>query len=409
MRIAFIVDSFPQLSETFILDQITGLLDLGHDIRIFPTWPRQPQHAIHADVEKYGLMERVSYIPPTPGSKFIRPFMAAWLFLAGLIAKPRRTILLFWLFFTHLRDFSLRHLYFLSRFPVSEFDIVHCHYGTNGLFALYLRRLRLLTKVPLVVTFHGYDLNCMPLDEAARTYHKLFDIADVITANSEFMRQKLVTIGCNPVNLVLVPVGVNLTKIPFTQRTGRPAVPVRLLTVGRLTEVKGYEYSLKAVSRIGASHNVIYEIVGDGPLAPTLKRLTDELGLADRVRFLGGLPHDQAIAAYGRADIFVLAGVRASSGEEETQGLVIQEAQASGLPVVATRCGGMPEGLLDGQTGILVPEKDAGAIAAAVERLIDDAEMRLKFGSAGRLFVKDRYDIRKLNARLEEIYRSLLS
>jgi len=146
----------------------------------------------------------------------------------------------------------------------------------------------------------------------------------------------------------------------------------------------------------------------DGPLRGKLKNLTKQLGISGHVRFLGAKTRDQIIKLYSKAHIFMLSSIRNQNGSEEGQGLVLLEAQSVGLPVVATRVGGIPESVVDGKSGFLVPERDVDALAEKLIYLIEHPEIWPEMGRAGRAFVEINYDINKLNDRLVEIYQQLL-
>lgn len=408
MRIAVIVDSFPKLTETFILSPITGLIDLGHDVHIFSAWPRRDEPKVHTDVIKYGLLEKTTWPAPTPRSRFVRPFIAAWLFLSGLFTRPRRTILLFWLLVTDLRSFSLRKLFFLANFPMRDFDIVHCHYGHNGILGLELRRIGALSqKTKIVNSFHGYDEHILSAHAHRTQYRMLWRDADLFTACTVFTKDKIVSLGADPAKIEVLPLGLNVEKFTPVQRTPHAGGAVNLITVARLVEKKGIACTIDAIASLKDRFDVRYRIVGDGPLRGELEERVRRHSLESIVSFMGALDQDTIIGLYRQSDIFLLTSVTASDGEMEGQGLVIQEAQACGLPVISTFHNGIPEGLVDGRTGILVPEKDPAAIVRALETLLRDPEKRLAFGRAAREFVEERYDIRRLNKRLEGIYMKL--
>jgi colanic acid/amylovoran biosynthesis glycosyltransferase len=408
MRIAVIVDSFPKLTETFILAPITGLLDLGHDVRIFSAWPRHDEPAMHADVIKYGLLEKATWPAPTPRSRLVRPFVAAWLLITGILTAPCRTILLFWLLVTNLRSFSLRRLFFLAAFPSEDFDIVHCHYGHNGVLGLELRLIGALSaKTKIVTSFHGYDEHILSARAHQTQYRMLFRDGDLFTACTTFTKQKIVTLGADPAKVEVLPLGLRMDRFTPPERTVRPGQPVNLLTVARLVEKKGIAYTIDAIASLKGRFDVRYRIAGDGPLRDELQERVRRYGLQDVVSFLGAMDQGALLRLYREADIFLLTSVTASDGEMEGQGLVIQEAQACEVPVISTFHNGIPEGLIDCETGILVPEKDSPAIARALETLLTDPTRRQAFGKAGRRFVEDRYDIRNLNARLVAIYTRL--
>ncbi len=152
-----------------------------------------------------------------------------------------------------------------------------------------------------------------------------------------------------------------------------------------------------------------YHIVGDGPLRKSIEMLIKQLSIQDKVNLLGWRTQDEIRQLYADAHIFVLSSVTASNGDKEGQGLVIQEAQASGLPVISTLHNGIPEGILDGKSGFLVPERDVDALAEKLIYLIEHPEIWPEMGRAGRAYVEANYDINKLNDRLVEIYKEVLS
>jgi colanic acid/amylovoran biosynthesis glycosyltransferase len=198
-------------------------------------------------------------------------------------------------------------------------------------------------------------------------------------------------------------VGLRMEEHPLVAPDGRR--PRTVLTVGRLVEKKGHQYAIEAFARAhSAFPDAEYLIVGDGSLRRELEELSRSLGLGDSVRFLGAKRDRDVAALYSRATLFVLASVTAKDGDMEGQGLVLQEAQASGLPVISTLHNGIPDGVLDGVSGFLVPERDVGALADRMIELLGDAEERERMGRAGRAFVAGKYDAPILTRQLLELY-----
>jgi glycosyltransferase involved in cell wall biosynthesis len=149
-------------------------------------------------------------------------------------------------------------------------------------------------------------------------------------------------------------------------------------------------------------------IVGDGPLRKKLVRKVSSYGLQDRVIFLGVRPHQEVLDLMQKAIVLVQPSVTARTGDSEGLGSVFLEAAASGIPVIGTHHGGIPEAVVDGVTGFLVPERDADALAEKLLVLLSDKSLREEMGRAGRKMVEDKFDMRRQTEKLEKIYEGLL-
>jgi len=136
--------------------------------------------------------------------------------------------------------------------------------------------------------------------------------------------------------------------------------------------------------------------------------LISKLGVGDNIKLVGSKTHEEILGLLTESNIFIITSVTANDGDEETGVLVLKEAQAVGLPVISTLHNGIPEGVIDGKTGFLVPERDVSAITERLIYLIENPEMLPAIGRAGRKFIEDNYDIIKLNNRLNKIYQDLL-
>jgi len=405
MKIAFIVSAFPVLSETFILNQITGLIDLGHEVDIFAS-SKPNEKKIHSDVKKYNLINKTHYfhIPKTRKKRIMYAFK---IFLKNFYKKP--LVLLKALNFFKYGSFYnvLNNLFYLAPFLNKDYDIIHCHFGPNGIIGVHLKEIGIPGKY--LTSFHGYDVNSYPKIMGKNVYNVLFKNGDLFTANTNFTRQQVVKLGCDEEKIIILPVGLRVEKFKFSTRKIQPREPIKILTVGRLVEKKGHEYAIKAIAKIVKKHkNIKYIVAGDGPLRTNLENLALKLGIMNHVEFLGAVEQNKVLNLYQQAHIFILPSVTASNGDREGQALVLQEAQATGLPVVSTLHNGIPEGVLDGKSGFLVPERDVDALAEKLEYLIEHPEIWPKMGRYGRKFVEEHYDIKKLNKRLIEIYQNLL-
>lgn len=406
MRIAFIVSTFPKLSETFILSQITGLLDMGHDVRIFSESRNTFEKKVHPDFVKYGLDKKVSYFI-TPENRVRRTTSAIKLMAANIRKDPVDLLRSINVFTLGKKALSLKLLHLMVPMLGARFDIIHSHFGINGALAIYLK----LMGVPgrHITTFHGYDVNSLPHKAQPGYYKELFAHGDHFTSNTEYTRRRAVSLGCDEKKITILPVGFDVAKFRFRPRRLSPGEPVRLLTIGRLVEKKGHQYALEAVKAlIDRGFDITYSIAGDGPERKRLEGLASTLGIQRRVEFLHDVQEEEALHLYANSHIFVLPSVTSKDKDREGQALVLQEAQATGMPVVSTLHNGIPEGVLDGKSAFLVPERDYMALAGRIQYLIERPSTWEAMGMEGRKFVEKKYDIKRLNLELVELYEKVL-
>jgi colanic acid/amylovoran biosynthesis glycosyltransferase len=289
--------------------------------------------------------------------------------------------------------------------------LIHAHFGVEGVYALPLAK-RL--GIPLVTTFHGFDATLSTaalLTSPAWANYPLFRRrlrrqGDLFLCTSGFIRDRVLEMGFPEARTRVHYIGVDCRAIDPRHPAEETAT---ILHVARLVEVKGTRYLIRAFDRLARrSANAELAIIGDGPLKRSLEALVKSLGLERRVRFLGALPHAQVLAWMRRAAMLVLPSVRTSTGRVEGLGMVLLEAAAAGVPVVGSRIGGIPEGIVDRQTGFLVPEKDPAALARRMADLLDDPAMRRGMGARARALVEERFDIGRQTNILETFYDALL-
>ncbi|MHC4954014.1 MAG: glycosyltransferase family 4 protein [Planctomycetota bacterium] len=272
--------------------------------------------------------------------------------------------------------------------------LLHAHFGPAGLRAMPVVRA---LGIPLVVTFHGYDITRLPAEDAdyRRELEGLFRVARCI-AVSEHVRQRLERLGCS--DATVLPLGT-----PLRERIDRiNALPVRVLTVARLVPLKGVPDLVEAVRAIDAE--IELHVVGEGPdLANVEARRGDDL----RIFIHGNQPPAEVARHLERADIFVLNSRRSKEGAVEGFPISVLEAMAAGLPVIGTRHGGIPESVQEGTTGLLVDECDTSALQRAIEELVRDPVLRRAMGDAGRKAVEDRYELGACTQRLLAFYEEV--
>ncbi len=408
MRVAFLTALFPVLSEIPFLNQVVGLIERGHQVDVYADAPQQGG-PFHPDVDRLGLQALTRYPLRWPPDRVARWRAAAGVVLARRGAD-RRTLLRtldptrFW----H-RAWTLDQLRRTARFvPVRPYDICYCAFGMDAPHALRLRRLGVLGG-ELVVAFRGADTTKYVARRGPRVYARTFQHARLLLPVCDFLGRKLVALGAPSDRVLVHRTGIDLRKWPWRERARRGDGPLRLVTVGRLVEKKGIEYALRAVRILkDRGVSVEYRVLGDGPRRDRLDALAQELGIGDRVILQGRHGQEKVRDVLDASDVLVAASVTAADGDEEGIPNVLKEAMASGMPVVATRHAGIPEVVEDGVSGLLVPERDAAALADALERLAREPGRWAAMGRAGRAKIELEYDIHRLNDRLAGLLQNLI-
>ena len=407
MKIAFFVSAFPCLSETFILNQITGLIDRGHDIDIYAEWPdNNPK--IHEDVKKYNLLSRTIYFHnPVPGNKLLRIRKAINFLLKNIIKSPEPLLESLNIFKYGREAISLSVFYkimpFLNR---GQYDIIHCQFGQNGNSAVLLKRMGVL-KGKIITTFHGYDIR-LGIEKGGSIYRELFLEGDLFLAISDYNYRNLMGFGIDERKIIFHPVGIDLNRFPWKWNSGSDLKmgKVRLISVGRLVKEKGHNYGIMAIHKVLQRRpelDLEYVIVGDGPLQEELIRLIENLNLVGVVRLFGSGDQSKVITEIKKSDIYLLPSVA------EALPLVAMEAQAIGLPIIASDVGSVDQIVLNGKSGFLVSPMDPDALANKLDYLLDHPNIWADMGLIGKNHVDNKYDINKLNDRLVEIYQQLLN
>ncbi|HWE13265.1 MAG TPA: glycosyltransferase [Solirubrobacteraceae bacterium] len=268
--------------------------------------------------------------------------------------------------------------------------LVHAHFGPDG---ARIARAARLARRPLLVTYHGYDAT-MPSSQLGIDYRPLFRAAAGLICVSEFVRGRLVAAGAPEDKTSVLPIG-----IPIPPDAGAERAP-RVLFVGRLVEKKGCADLLEALSGLPDPPSV--DVIGEGPLRADLERLADDLRVP--ARFLGSRDPEYVARAMSSSLLLCVPCKAAASGDQDGLPMVFLEAAAHRLPVVSYASGGVPEGVADGETGLLAPEGDVVALARSLQAVVRDPELAGRLGSAGRARVEAMFDINRCTARLERLY-----
>lgn len=292
-------------------------------------------------------------------------------------------------------------------FKRKKIRLIHARFGNAGVKMMKVKRYY---KVPLLTSFHGFDLPTRrnKRKKYLRQLPRLFRKGDKFTVPCYFMKDQLIRYGCPRRKIEVLYSGVDLKKFPYFQRDLKRE-HVRILGVGRLHKKKGFRYLIKAFRKV-LDHHPTAElvIVGKGDEKQNLKKLIKKYDLNDHITFKGDLPHHKVTQELEKADIFCLPSITTSDGNHEGIPNALKEAMATGLPVVSTYHGGIPELIEDQVEGFLVREKDVDGLADRICLLIEYPELREQMGKKGRERIETQFNSARQVKKLEDLYGKLI-
>jgi colanic acid/amylovoran biosynthesis glycosyltransferase len=300
---------------------------------------------------------------------------------------------------------------FDQAFRSVPFRLVHAHFGTSAVFAYpYARRHRL----PLVVTFHGYDVALLMGRSRALPHRwrywamsrSILRDASVLLCASEELRELVIRLGARPAAVRVYRLGVDVARY---HRADEARAVARVTMIGRFVEKKGHLDGIDAFARaVGPDRPAVLSIVGSGPLEASYRQRVARLGLQSAVTFHGVLQPEGVVELLARTDVLLAPSHVAADGDRESGLLVVREAGAAGVPVIGTLHGGIPESIDDGRTGYLVPERDVEGLARRLRELLEQPSLRQQLGVAARSRMQRDFDLTSRVAELMQIYDDVL-
>lgn len=368
MRVALVVASFPQRSETFVVSHFLGLLARGIDAHVVcdhvnrALWPSVRQldrPDVRARVHESGTR--------SPGALVARGVDAVRT-LSSTAGRQHAAA-------SVGRGFVRSHI---RGAPITRRrpDIVHFEFG-----ALARGRQRRLHQsgIATVVSFRGFDISHAGLEDPTY-YEEVWSCSDAIHVLGAHMHDQLRTRGfAGQCPVVTVPPAVDVPP-RCADSPGAPGGTLRVVSIGRLSWVKGYEWALEALRQVlDAGVDAHLTVIGEGPMRSIIELQVRELSLDGHVSLIGEQLHDATRAALAGADLFLQCSVSEGFGNAPL------EAQAAGVACVVTDAGGLPENVVHGVTGLVVARRDSAAICRAVLELQRDPGRRNAMGEAGRM------------------------
>ncbi len=397
--VAFVLKGYPRLSETFIAQEIRALEQRGLDIRLVslrhPTDPHR--HPVHDEI-----VAPVRYLPEYLYQEPLR-VLAGW--RAARRLPGYRAALALW-----RRDLARdRTPNRIRRFGQAlvlarelEADVAHLHAHFLHTPASVTRYAAIMRGLTWSCSAHAKDIWTTPEWEKRE---KLADLAWLTTC-SQAACDHLAALAPDAERVMLAYHGLDLTRFPPRPRaaSGRdgsdPGDPVRLLSVGRAVSKKGYDDLIAALAALPRERHWRFTHIGGGALLKKLKAQAAAAGIADRIDWLGARPQADVLARLREADLFVLASRIAGDGDRDGLPNVLMEAQSQGVACLATAVSAIPELIIDGETGRLVPPGERVALAAALEDLIAAPALRARLGDAGQRRIVEAFGLDRWIDRL---------
>ncbi len=407
LKILFVVRNFPTISETFIVNQIIYLINQGHCVRILSV--NRTKSLLQNQIVEYNLMDRVQFIdmPENILKRFLK-----FVKLISLEGSYRnfKIIKLFNPFKYGVEAFNLSSFYKVSwihRFH-DDFDIVHAHFGFTSDIFFKAKEIGFFRNTKLVTSFHGHDMVISELNKNKKRYRELFKNSTVLTTNNEYAKDLILKIqpGYRFIHLLPVSLDTNLFKPISSRHTN-----IKIVYCGRLIYLKGPQLFIEIANQlinIRKIQNLQFEMIGDGKEKSRLEMLIKSYNLEAYVNLRGSLKQNEIITIFQNSDIFVSPGLTDINQRAETQGLVIQEAQAMKIPVLVSDAGGMKYGLIENKTGFVLPEGNIKSFCDKIEYLINNPLIRKKMGVQGRDYTINQFDLNYLGKKLETIYFNAL-
>lgn len=429
LRILYVFPAFPDIVHPYIIKPIIKLIEKGHFVQIY-SLGKMPFEAYYKDLTL--LKNRVHFFEDIPKNIFLAIAKTIYYFTTAILKAPLVTLkAVFICRYSSLYPFSFTALYRIYPFVNKNlrFDVVYGVYDylATGIGALL--KASGIAKV-FIPSFGGpldIDLNTKQFlnirRQAILTFEEADAIIEVSNYSSDKMKEYIIKLGRTNLNVdravtkvktIYQPVDFDLLNelkqtvmqqnTSLTREEKKKDGVIKILTVGRLTEQKGIEYGIQAVALLVKKGycNIEYDIVGGGELQKYLQSLALKLNIQNYVKFLGVLSHREVYKEMLNADIFLLPS------RWEPFGVVLIEAQACGLPVVASDVDGVPEATLRDKTSFLVPVGDINAIAEKLELLITNEKLRYEMGKKGREFTQQNFSMEKVVSNLEQLYYNLI-
>lgn len=376
MKIAYVINVFPKLSESFILNEIVELLKNGHDIQIY-SFVKPTEEVAHEEVEKYQISEKTCYFSFKHLLKS-NPINLLKYFLYGVIQD-----------LSQLSKYNLKRnlkmAYFATVMEENGVEFIHAHFASMGNIT---RKLGKMLRLQYTFTAHALEIFINP---NIKMLKQNIDGAAYAFTPSKYNKQYLIDLtGCDENKIEIIHATIDPAKFSRTKKSDKK----QIIMAARIVEKKGMEYMIKAMKDITRRYpDAILKIIGDGPLLNELIQLVRINNLENSVKFLGSISDEEYFNELENSIIAVLPCIISENGDRDVCPLTLQEAMSMEVPVISTNVHSVPELIDDDITGILVPPKNEKVLADAVIELLGDEGLRHRMGENGRKKIMEEFNV----------------
>lgn len=409
-KILVVVTVFPSVTETFILNQITDLIDRGNDVTVF-TYNKSKDTIIHQLFLDYNLEKKTithfknqksKWLICKEGFKFFRKFRKDFDF-------KKIVFLLNPIYFkTNLKKLKIYYDLPVLLFKES-FDIVHCHFGFNGKKVADAYEMGICNYPKAILSFHGSDLTPSKVQIYKDAYKTIFKHFNGYTVNSIYLQDILLNVNPKLKNYFIIPEGLKKQNLEPHLVTEKDSSTFNIVFCGRLINWKGPDRAIKMVKQIidlGYS-NLRLHIIGNGEMMDELLFLVNQLNISNHVIFHGSLSQDNVFKIMAASSVFLLPGIaEKETMRSEAQGLVLQEAQFFKMPVIASNVGGIKYGIIKDETGFLIESENEDEFIEKLILLYKNPDLRLKMGENGHAFVLKEFESKIIGDKLIFVYQN---
>ena len=409
-KILVVVTVFPSVTETFILNQITDLIDRGFDVTVF-TYVQPKNAVVHQlfldyQLEKQTVAHFKNYSSKIEilqkGFAFFRKYGKRIDFskLTRLINpfKIKQSILIL------KKYYDLPILLFKD-----EFEIVHCHFGYNGKKVANAYALGICCYPKAILSFHGSDLTPSKVEYYKKLYQGVFQYFHGFTVNSPYLQDILKLVNPAVANVHLIPEGFKKTYLEQFSNEEKDKSAFNIVFCGRLINWKGPDRALRILKKMinSGRENCVLHLIGSGEMEAELKALANSLQVEKQIVFYGAISQEKVFQIMASSSVFLLPGISEKITERsEAQGLVLQEAQFFKLPVITADVGGIKYGMVPDETGFLVTENTEDCFVEKLILLYDNIELFQRMGQNGHDFVMKNFESSHIGERLMRVYTS---